>query len=134
MAATSGLEVHAVPMPPGYLGYYAPDESRIYFNLRCTPAERRAVVAHELGHAHYGHDCDTPANERQADTYAATLLIDPHWYAELERINHDAEWIAEEMNVTVEVIQDYRRFCLRRMGNVTYTRPRMGAGQWDHCG
>lgn len=132
MAARAGLEVHAIVMPDGDLGYYAADEGRIYFNLRCTPSERRSVLAHELGHHHYGHVGDSPANERQADRFAATLLVNPVDYAELERINHDASWIADELNVTVGVIHDYRRFCLHRMGDVTYSRPRMGIGQWAH--
>lgn len=133
MAARAGLEVHAIEMPEGDLGYYAHDEQRIYFNLLCTPVERRSVIAHELGHHHYAHDCeDDPAAERQADIYAATLLIDPDMYAELEQISHHAEWIAEEMSVTAEVVEDYRRHCLQRLGDVTYTRPRMGVGQWLH--
>jgi Zn-dependent peptidase ImmA (M78 family) len=132
MAARAGLEVHAIAMPPGDLGYYSHDERRIYFNLRCTPAERRSVIAHELGHAYYSHECDGAKAEYQADLYAATLLVGPEAYAELEQINHHAEWIADEMGVTVGIIHDYRRYCLRRMGNVTYVRPRMGAGQWAY--
>lgn len=133
MAARAGLEVHAIEMPEGDLGYYAEDERRIYFNLICTPFERRSVIAHELGHHHYGHGCDDrPAHERQADTYAATLLVDPELYADLERINDDADWIADEMSVTPEVIQDYRNYCLQKLGAVTYTRPKMGVGQWLH--
>ncbi|MBT2485773.1 MULTISPECIES: ImmA/IrrE family metallo-endopeptidase [unclassified Microbacterium] len=135
MAARAGLEVHAIDMPEGDLGYYAADEQRIYFNLICTPDERRAVIAHELGHHHYGHACgDHPPNERQADAYAATLLVAPDLYAELEQINSHAEWIAEEMGVTPEVILDYRTYCLQRLGRVTYTRARMGVGQWLHRG
>lgn len=130
MAARAGLEIHAVEMPAGDLGYYAPEEFRIYFNLACTPAERRSVVAHELGHHWHAHDCDSERAERQADTYAATLLVDPARYAQLERFNPDVEWIADELGVTVEVIEDYRRYCLQRVGDVTYTRPRMGVGQW----
>lgn len=132
MAARAGLEVHAIEMPSGDLGYYAHDERRIYFNLRCTPAERRSVVAHELGHARYAHTCDDAADDRQADIFAATLLVDPDAYADLEQIDHHVEWIAEELNVTVEVVNDYRHYCLQRIGNVTYTRPRMGVGQWLH--
>lgn len=132
MAAAAGLEVHAVEMPDGDLGYYAPDEGRIYFNLRCTPSESRCVIAHELGHHHYGHDCDSQANERQADAYAARLLIDPEKYAELERINPDLVFIADELRVTTEVVVDFRRYCLQRVGQVTYARPRMGNGQWAY--
>jgi Zn-dependent peptidase ImmA (M78 family) len=131
-AAQYGLSVHGAHLTGDKIGRYVPSLQRIYFDLSLCMAERRTVIAHELGHAHYGHDCDSPANERQADAFAATLLVDPEWYAELERVNHDAEWIAEEMNVAPYVIVDYRRYCLQRFGNVTYTRPRLGAGQWVH--
>lgn len=127
-----GLEVHGSHIPRPKVGAYFPDLGRIYFDLDLTYAERRTVIAHELGHAHYGHTCDSDRNERQADRYAATLLVDPEWYSELERINTDAEWIADEMNVAPYVIVDYRRYCLQRVGDVTYTHSRMGLRQWAH--
>lgn len=133
-AAEYGLEVHGAHLDGDKIGVYAPELGRIYFDLDLDAAERRSVIAHEIGHAHYGHTCDSEWNERQADTFAATLLINPAWYAELELINADASWIAEEMNVAQWVVEDYRSYCLQRMGDVTYTRPRMGAGQWDHRG
>lgn len=133
-AAEYGLEVHGAHLEGDKIGVYAPELRRIYFDLDLSAAERRSVIAHEIGHAHYGHVCDSTWNERQADTFAATLLINPAWYAELEVINSDASWIAEEMNVAPWVIEDYRAYCLQRMGDVTYTLPRMGAGQWVHRG
>ncbi|WP_405375892.1 MULTISPECIES: ImmA/IrrE family metallo-endopeptidase [unclassified Microbacterium] len=131
-AAQQGLRVHGAHLDDDKIGAYAPGLRRIYFDLSLSYAERRSVIAHELGHHHYGHLCDSTGNEDQADAYAAALLIEPEWYAELERINHDAEWIAEEMNVAPWVILDFRRYWLRRYGNVTYSRPRLGANQWDH--
>lgn len=127
-----GLEVHGAHIPGPKIGAYFPDLRRIYFDLSLTYAERRTVIAHELGHAYYGHECDSDQNERQADIYAATLLVNPEWYRELELINDDAEWIAEEMNVAPYVIVDYRKYCLQRIGDVTYTKPKMGLGQWLH--
>lgn len=124
--------MHGAQLEGDKIGVYAPELGRIYFDLSLTIAERRSVIAHELGHHHYGHRCDSDDNERQADIYAATLLVEPSWYAELEQINADAEWIAEEMNVAPWVIRDYREHCLQRLADVTYARPRMGAGQWDY--
>lgn len=131
-AAAYGLTVHGSALSDGKIGRYVPHLNRIYFDLRLNHAQRRSVIAHELGHAHYGHDCDSPRNERQADAFAAGLLVDPLWYAELENINPDAEWIAEEMRVSAYVIVDYRTYCLTRMGRATYAEPRMGVGQWRH--
>jgi Zn-dependent peptidase ImmA (M78 family) len=131
-ANTYGLAVHGVEMKGGKVGRYVPALRRIYFDLGLTLAGRRTVIAHELGHAHYGHDHDSPKNERLADAYAAALLVEPEWYVGLERINDDAEWIAEEMTVEPYVILDYRRYCLQRIRSVTYSGARMGAGQWRH--
>lgn len=128
----AGLEVHGAHLPPPRVGSYFPDLRRIYFDLKLTYAHRRTVIAHELGHAYYGHTCDSGRHERLADKYAATLLVNPEWYAELEGINPDAEWIAEEMNVAPYAIVDYRRYCLQRIGDVTYSNPRMGVGQWEY--
>lgn len=132
IASSYGLAVHGAHLTGGRIGRYIPELRRIYFDLSLTLPERRTVIAHEIGHAHHGHDCDSDANDRQADAFAARLLIDPEWYAALERINHDANWIAEEMNVTAYAIEDYRRYCLQRIGDVTYASPRMGAAQWAH--
>lgn len=100
--------------------------------LGLTKPEARSTLAHELGHAHYGHGCSTPAFERRARTYAAHLLIDPAEYARLERINPDVHWLAEEFTVTPRIVTDYEQFCLTRLEGVTYSRARMGVGQWAH--
>lgn len=131
-AAAQGLTVHGSHLEGEKIGLYVPELARIYFDLDLAIPDRRSVIGHELGHHHYGHDCDSDANERQADAYAAALLVDPVRYAELERINSDAEWIAEEMGVAPYVIVDYRHYWLRRFGDVTYASARMGASQWAH--
>jgi len=130
-AADEGLTVHACRLPPGMLGCYEPDASRIWFDLGLTPAERRSVIAHELGHHRYRHRESTPSNERAADRYAASLLIDPERYATIEPIHPDAETLADELGVTVKIIEAYRSLVLARVGDVTYAHPRMGRGQWE---
>lgn len=124
LAAEQGLTVHACHLPEGMLGCYEPDSARIWFDLRLTPFERRSVIAHELGHHHYGDRASTPAIERRADRYAATLLIDPAAYARIERIHPDAATIADEMQVTVKIIEAFRAHCLERRGEVTTVRRR----------
>lgn len=39
------------------------------------PATRVCAIAHELGHAHYGHDCSSPRAECEADEWAAEKLL-----------------------------------------------------------
>lgn len=130
MAGENGLTVHAAHLEEDVLGMYSPDEQRIYFDIRLTPIERRWVVAHELGHHHHGHTCDSSRNELQADIYAASMLIDVTAYVSAERLTHDPEVIAEALGVTVEALNVFQRHCLTRLRGVTYVRPRLGAGQW----
>jgi hypothetical protein len=131
LAASQGLTVHGAHLEEDTLGLYSPDERRIYFDLKLTPFERRSILAHELGHAHYGHDCDSPRNERQADIFAARLLIDPAEYAQLERFNPDPHFLADELHVTVDLIHTFEAHCLTRLRGVTYARAKMGLGRWE---
>ena len=131
-AAHYGVHVHYAHLRHGIRGFYDHDEQRIYLSLRLAHFERRSTLAHELGHAHYGHDCTTPRNERQARAYAARLLIDPEEYARLERINPDQHHLAEEFSVTPRIIFDFEQFCLTPLRGVTYATARHGFGQWAH--
>jgi len=106
-------------------------ERVITLNLGLTHPEQRSTLAHECGHAYFGHDCTDPVAERRARKYAATLLIDPSEYARLERINPDRHWLAEEFAVTVDIIDDYEDLCLTPLHGVTYAHARDGVGQWS---
>lgn len=117
-----GLSLHASHLPDDVRGYYSPHERRIYFDLSLTPNERRATIAHELGHHHHGHDCSSPANERQADVYAATLLIHPDDYAQVARVVEGRAEIADELNVTEDIVEAFERHCIERIGDAVYTR------------
>ncbi|MCI2958182.1 ImmA/IrrE family metallo-endopeptidase [Agromyces atrinae] len=126
------MSIHGSRLDDDLLGMFSPTESRIYFDLRLTPIERRSVIAHELGHAYYGHECDNRANERQANIYAARLLIEPEAYARAEVLSSNAHDIADELGVLEILVSTYREHCLHRVGDTTYTDSRMGAGQWLH--
>ena len=131
-AAEYGVRVHVWDLPPGTRGLYDDDEKRIYLNRRLTYDERRSTLAHEIGHCHYRHDCTSPSGERQARAYAARLLIDPDEYARLERINPDKHRLAEQISETPQIIYDYEHHCLTRLRGITYSRARMGLGQWAY--
>lgn len=137
-AATLGAEVHFAHLDddPGLLGYFLPKHRRIVVRLGMTFDQSRWVLGHECGHAYYNHQCSGPhvrdAAERQANAYAARLLIDPAEYARLEAINSDQHWLAEEFSVSVEGIFAYEEHCLTRLRGVTYSRARHGVGQWRH--
>lgn len=128
-AASQGIEIHVSHLDEDVLGYWSPDEGRIYHDWMLTPDEAAVTVAHELGHAYYGHRCDSSRNEFQADDYAARLLIDPAEYAATEAISSDLTYIAEELRVTVELVEFFQRHCLTRLHGVTYVRARHGRAQ-----
>lgn len=128
-AAARGIEIHVAHLGEDVLGYWSPDEGRIYYDFMLTPNEASVTVGHELGHAHYGHRCDSSRNEYQADHYAASLLIDPDAYAEIEALNPDQHHIADELSVTVELVDFFEQNCLTRLRGVTYVRARHGRSQ-----
>lgn len=125
-AAAQGIEIHCAHLDDDVLGYWSPEENRIYYDMQLTPNEARVTIAHELGHAHYGHDCDSRRNEHQAELYAANLLIEPAAYAALEVLNPDQHYIADELDVTAELVAFYEAHCLTRLRGVTYSHARHG--------
>ncbi|GAB3397378.1 hypothetical protein GCM10027568_33120 [Humibacter soli] len=122
LARNYGVAIISTSMPAGLLGCYLPDRACVYLDRKLTPMEVRSVLAHELGHVHYGHaeaaGGDPEVWERQADAFAARLLIDCDEYASLERISDDASFLADSLDVTVSVIDAFRTLCLPRMGIV----------------
>lgn len=133
-AASLGVAVHVAHLPHPYRGYYDAEKRMVVFDFNLTPIERRAVLAHELGHAFYDHRCrgDEDA-EAAADRYAARLLIDPAEYAEVEQLYTSVDAIAEELGVTPDLVRVFQERALTRLRGVTYTYSRMGAGQFQHA-
>ncbi|SDG23374.1 ImmA/IrrE family metallo-endopeptidase [Microbacterium sp. 77mftsu3.1] len=133
LAARMGISVHGAHLEPGVFGEWYEDEREIYFDLKLCPSERDTTIAHELGHAHLGHACeDDPRAEEQADVFAARLLIDPAAYAQLERsglLPHD---IADELGVTLDLVNVFMQHCIVKLRGVTYVGSRLGMGMWRH--
>lgn len=114
----TAVTLAAMEDDPHLLGYYSSARRCVVVRLGMSRCWTRWVLAHELGHAFYDHTCadarEAPANERQADQYAARLLIDPDDYARLEQIHHDAHWLADELGVPDEAVYAYRRYWRNR--------------------
>lgn len=134
-----GFAVFFCGMPGDLLASTVHELRRIFIDCRLTADEQLGHLAHELGHLHHGHPCarhpKTPSelsNERQADRYAARILIDSTRYAELEAINPDQHHLAEELGIPVEYVHVYEQDCLTRVHGVTYAHAREGIGQWAH--
>lgn len=83
---------------------------RALINPRRSQLTQRAALAHECGHAAYGHDWTAAhskaRDERQADLYAARLLIDD---VELRRAiveaGPDLRSVAKELCVPARLVQ-----------------------------
>lgn len=126
IASEMGVRVHvaAIDDDPDLLGYYVHQRSMIVLRLGLTPFEMRAVLAHELGHCYFGDMCGNGPQERRAERYAATLLINPGDYAAAEAIDPSPHAIADELRVTASLVETYQEHCLQRLGGRTYGRSR----------
>lgn len=93
----------------------------IVVNPTRVPRIQRMAVAHECGHWVHGHDWsaahDRPRDERQADTYAARLLITPVAYREAESVVgcHPGA-LARELGVTRGLVELWRADYLAEVG------------------
>ena len=90
----------------GYL--YAP--GLIVLNHQRSELTQRITLARELGHWHHRHDWttahDRARDERQADQYAARLLIDAEAYKRAEEaVGEHAGAIARELGVTRRLVE-----------------------------
>jgi Zn-dependent peptidase ImmA (M78 family) len=134
-ATKLGVTVRVAHLEHPYAGYYDSERKIVVYDFDLTPIERRSVLAHELGHAYYDHQCqDDRRGEDAADLYAAYLLIDPRAYVAAEKIDPSPAAIADELGVTEEVVHTYEKRALTRLHGVTYVGSRMGARQFRWSG
>lgn len=81
----------------------------VVLNPRKSETTQRITLAHEIGHWHHGHDWsrthDVERDERQADLYAARLLIDQHALEQAASLHsgHPGA-IARELGVTTRLV------------------------------
>lgn len=119
VAESLGVSVQATKLPDGLLGAYYAGCHRILLDCRLTPDEEIETLAHEIGHVVLGHCAlDDPVLEADADAFAAQLLIDPGVYTGLERMGLCTYDIAEELGVTVPILDAFLAH-LRRDSAVT---------------
>ncbi|MHC9566425.1 ImmA/IrrE family metallo-endopeptidase [Corynebacterium diphtheriae] len=84
---------------------FHPPTQTIFIKIGLDPVTRRCAIAHELGHAHHGHNCSTPGAERQADEWAAQQLLD---VGDVEAVGLECEGsaaaMAAELGVTPHLL------------------------------
>ncbi|TLF33274.1 ImmA/IrrE family metallo-endopeptidase [Microbacterium sp. 5K110] len=133
-AAHLGVSVHVAHITPPYRGFYDHDMRMVVYDFNLSPIERDCVLAHELGHAFYGHqDRHDQQAEDDADAYAAALLVDPDRYARLEHIGLNPDEIAEELGVNEKLLRVFVETQVTRIRGAAYSTSRMGQGQFRHA-
>jgi len=133
-AASLGVSVHVAHIDGPQRGYYDSANKQVVYDYELTPVERDTVLAHELGHAFYDHQCyGNPAYEAAADYYAACLLIDPEQYIAAERMDPAPDAIAEVLGVEPKLVRAFEARALTRVRGITYVHSRMGAGQYRYA-
>ncbi|MBH5301130.1 ImmA/IrrE family metallo-endopeptidase [Corynebacterium silvaticum] len=89
---------------------FHPPTRTIFIKTGLDPVTRHCAIAHELGHAHYGHGCSTPGAERQADEWAARQLLD---VGDVEAVGWECEGsaaaMAAELGVTPHLLTLWMR-------------------------
>lgn len=106
----------------------------VILNHRHHLDAQRETLAHECGHAFHGHNWnrehDQEHDERQADQYAARILIPPSIYAAAERLcGADVRAIAQELHVTRRLVE-LRREDFARDARVLRTVEQWRADTW----
>ena len=125
LAHQYGVRVHVSHLDNG-VGAYDHYRREIHLAFGLSPVEQRCILAHELGHAYYGHESTSPRYERQADIFAAQLLIDATEYAAAEQQSPHVHDLADTLEVTPDVVTAYQDLCLHRLGQITYGRQHRG--------
>lgn len=119
-ASTLGIRVEERHLPSGLCGVYYEPARLIVLDETMPAYQRKCTLTHELVHARY-HDngCGTTYGvkaERRARRETALRLISPVEYASAEELcEGDVYRIACELDVTVQVVEDYRLLVLPRL-------------------
>lgn len=114
LAHYMGVRVIAATLPHGWWGAYMHSQRTIILRPDLGSTQRLCTLAHELGHAHYGHIGVTPKQELQANRWAARLLINHHDLIDAARIHDSTTGLAAELGVMPSVLTTYLEECHAR--------------------
>ncbi|MFY9190204.1 MAG: ImmA/IrrE family metallo-endopeptidase [Lawsonella sp.] len=110
LAHSHGHNVTYRKLPAHYPNaYHSTKHKLIVVRAGLPRRQSRSLLAHEIGHLHYGHKRRTRKAEKQANRYAARLLIDPTKYREAEAAyGTNVNKLAYELDVTPVIVRAYR--------------------------
>ncbi|MCI1219136.1 MAG: ImmA/IrrE family metallo-endopeptidase [Bifidobacterium sp.] len=119
-AESLGLHVEERPLRNGLCGFYFDRMRTVVIDGNMLEFQKRCTLCHELAHARYlDANCRGTAEtktELRARRYTALRLIDQVEYASAENVYEgDVYLIACELDVTLQVINDYQRLALPRL-------------------
>lgn len=101
------LTVASAILPGDMAGLYRDATDTILIDRNMTYTRKRCTLVHELVHRHYGDIGHQ--HEARCRRETARQLIDRDQYMRAEIMYDGDVWhIADELNVTVQVVQDYR--------------------------
>lgn len=86
---------------------WLPDKNAIVVRTGLPAIGDRSALAHEVGHAVYGHASDSVKNENQADRFAAVNLIDFEECLDAMRATPDEYKVALELGVTRRILRAF---------------------------
>lgn len=109
------LHVASARLPGKLDGVYCLSTNTVLIDRRITYTRKRCALVHELVHWQHGDDtsngCRGGKLEQRCRHETAILLINPAEYALAERMYDGNPYqIAAELNVTIQIIQDYRQW------------------------
>jgi len=118
---TLGVSVEVTDLPSDRDGEYEHDARVVRLRPRMARRLHRSVLAHECAHAVFGDVVlddrrQAERQERRADEWAAQHLItlEDYGWAETLHSGH-VEAMAVELDVTVTIVEAYRRVLARRL-------------------
>lgn len=117
LADSLGIDVCSRSLPGELEGFYHAPTNLIVIDRDMDYTMKRCTLTHELVHWSHGDStCDPVIHariENRARRETATLLVSPADYALAETVYEgDVGRIAVELNVTEQVIDDYRDMIL----------------------
>lgn len=107
LADSLGVMVRTAPTPAGLWGIYDHRHGLITMRPNLGPDQYRSTLAHELGHAHYGHIGQSAKAERQADIWAARQLLTLDLIIERACVTIDSIGLAAELEVMPWVLRSF---------------------------
>lgn len=123
-----GVRIREAPVPFGFWGVYDHHRKLITLKPRMAFAQRQSTLAHELGHATYGHHGHHPKTERIADKWAARRLLSIDLVLQHAKVTVDLGDLSASLDVMPWVVSTFvevlperdLRWMIRRLREAHY--------------